>query len=152
MGEHLMALAMRASASLVRGLARRPALPQLSLGQQRIRSRCTLALDTADANVDPRRHTVPINGNSPTVGGSAFVAPSATLIGQVDIADKAGVWYHAVLRGDMNPISVGFSSHIKDGSVVTVDASLAAGYDASTVIGNFVTVGARCFLKACTVQ
>jgi len=41
----------------------------------------------------------------------------------------------------MNPISVGYSSHIKDGSVVTVDSSLAAGYDSSTVIGNFVTVG-----------
>ena len=93
-------------------------------------------------------------------------------VGQVNIADKAGVWYNAVLRGasvpsrfslfffnqasalptfllsifvalagDMNPISVGYSSHIKDGSVVTVDSSLAAGYDSSTVIGNFVTIG-----------
>ena len=44
--------------------------------------------------------------------------------------------------GDMNPISVGYSTHIKDGSVVSVDASLAAGFDASTVIGCFVNVGA----------
>jgi len=86
------------------------------------------------------------------VSTEAFVAPSATLIGQVELADKSGVWYNSVLRGDMNPITVGYSSHIKDGSVVCVDASLATGYDSSTVIGSFCTIGSRCFLKACTIQ
>merc|ERR1711998_762530 len=117
-----------------------------------MRSQNTLAIATSDANVDPRRTTVPIYGRSPSVADDAFVAPSATLIGQVELAHKSGVWYNAVLRGDMNPISIGYSSHIKDGSVVCVDASLAAGFDSSTVIGSFVTVGARCYLKACTLQ
>lgn len=120
------------------------------LGQ--VRTQKTLSIDSLDADVDPRRTTVPIHGRSPIVACDAFVAPSATLIGQVELADRVGVWYNTVLRGDMNPISVGYSTHIKDGSVVSVDASLAAGFDASTVIGCFVNVGARCFLKACTIQ
>jgi len=50
----------------------------------------------------------------------------------------------------MNPISVGYSSHIKDGSVVSVDSSLAAGFDSSTVIGNFVSIG-RSLLTFCNL-
>merc|ERR1712070_1135 len=116
------------------------------------RSQKTLAIDTSDADVDPRRQTITVLGRSPTVAVDAFVAPSATLIGSVNVADKAGIWYNTVLRGDLNPISVGYSSHIMDGSVVGVDSSLATGYDSSTVIGQFVTIGARCYLKACTIQ
>merc|ERR1712070_1112249 len=116
------------------------------------RSQKTLAIDTSDADVDPRRQTITVLGRSPTVAVDAFVAPSATLIGSVNVADKAGIWYNTVLRGDLNPISVGYNSHIMDGSVVGVDSSLATGYDSSTVIGQFVTIGARCYLKACTIQ
>jgi len=116
------------------------------------RSQNTLALDSVSDNVDPRRQTISVLGKSPSVSPDAFVAPSATLIGQVNLADKTGVWYNSVLRGDLNPISVGYNTHIMDGTVVGVDSSLATGYDSSTVIGQFVTVGARCYLKACTIQ
>merc|ERR1711934_987319 len=115
------------------------------------RGQKTLSLD-GDDDVDPRRQLVSIHGRAPIVSSDCYVAPSATLIGQVELADKSGVWYNAVLRGDMNAISVGYSSHIKDGSVVCVDASLATGSDSSTTIGSFCTIGSRCFLKACTIQ
>jgi len=117
-----------------------------------VRTQNTLSLESNDADVDPRRQTVPLFGKAPVISPDAFVAPSATVIGQVELHDKTGVWYNAVLRGDMNPISVGYASHVMDGSVVCVDSSLAAGHDSSTVIGQFVNVGARCYLKACTVQ
>merc|ERR1711934_561179 len=115
------------------------------------RGQKTLSLD-GDDDVDPRRQLVSIHGRAPIVSSDCFVAPSATLIGQVELADKTGIWYNTVLRGDMNPISIGYSSHVKDGSVIAVSSSLAAGYDSSTHIGNFASIGARCYLKACTVQ
>jgi len=117
-----------------------------------VRTLQTMAITDANADVDPRRQEVSIYGRSPIVSSDCYVAPSATVIGQVEIHDKVGIGYNTVLRGDMNPITIGFSSHIKDCCVICVDASLAAGYDASTVIGNFVSIGSRCYLKACTIQ
>jgi len=117
-----------------------------------VRNQKTLALESADADVDPRRQFVPVLGRTATVPPDAFVAPSATIIGSVHLADKTGVWYNTVLRGDLNPISVGYNSHLMDSTVVCVDSSLATGYDSSTVIGSNVTVGARSYLKACTIQ
>merc|ERR1712216_108567 len=142
-------LAMRA-ARQVGQLARR-AHPFRASSAPLVRTQKTLALDNT-ADVDPRRQSVPLFGKSPAVSPDAFVAASATVVGQVKLADKSGVWYNAVVRGDINPVIVGYSSHIKDGSVVCVDSSIASGFDSSTVIGNFVSVGSRCYLKACTIQ
>ena len=76
---------------------------------------------------------------------TAFVAPNATIVGDVTIGEDASVWYGAVLRGDIEPISVGPRSNVQDGTVVHVDA------DCPTVIGADVTIGHRCVIHGATI-
>lgn len=82
---------------------------------------------------------------SPTIHSTAFVAPSASLVGHVTLEEEASVWYHAVLRGDINRIHLGPRSNIQDGCVVHLEDDLP------TLIGERVTVGHKAILHACTV-
>ncbi|GAA2352304.1 gamma carbonic anhydrase family protein [Saccharopolyspora halophila] len=90
--------------------------------------------------------TVTIDGISPTVDPSAFVAPSAGLIGRVSLGERASIWYTAVLRGDQEDITVGAASNIQDGCVVHADPGFPAH------IHPEVTVGHRAVLHGCTVE
>lgn len=90
--------------------------------------------------------TVTIDGISPTVDKTAFVAPTAGLIGRVSLAERASVWYTAVLRGDQEDITVGAASNIQDGCVVHADPGFPAH------IHHEVTVGHRAVLHGCTVE
>ena len=77
-----------------------------------------------------------LNGKSPRVGQRCFLAENAALIGEVTIGDDCSVWYGAVLRGDVNPITIGDRVNIQDGAV------LHTLYKRSVVeIGNDVSVG-----------
>ena len=80
---------------------------------------------------------------APTVSDTAFVAPNASVIGDVTVRDGASVWYGAVLRGDANAIDVGAFSNVQDRAVITANGghSEETGLPLSTRIGNFVTVG-----------
>lgn len=82
----------------------------------------------------------------PQVHPQAWVAPNATLIGQVVLGEEASVFYSSVLRGDMNSIEVGPRSNIQDGCVVHVDD----GYPVR--IGANVSVGHRAVVHGCTVE
>ncbi|GGO18076.1 gamma carbonic anhydrase family protein [Deinococcus humi] len=73
----------------------------------------------------------------PQVAATAFVAPSAELIGQVWIAERASVWFGAVLRGDIEAITVGPGSNVQDGAVLHTDAGHPC------VLAEGVTVGHR---------
>ena len=75
-----------------------------------------------------------------------FVAPSATVIGDVHIGDESSVWFGAVLRGDVFPIRFGARTNVQDGSVVHV-----TGGQAATTVGDDVTVGHMVLLHGCTV-
>ena len=81
----------------------------------------------------------------PRVHPTAFVAPGATVIGDVILEEHSSVWYGAVLRGDINRIVVGPRTNIQDGAVV----HLADDYPA--MIGELVTVGHRAVVHACTI-
>lgn len=81
----------------------------------------------------------------PRIASSAFIAPTATLLGDVTIGDHASVWYGAVLRGDINRIVVGDRSNVQDGSVLHLSA------EHGCLIGNDVTVGHMAMLHACTI-
>ena len=81
----------------------------------------------------------------PSVAATAFIAPNATLLGDVTVGDQASVWYGAVLRGDINRISVGNRSNIQDGSVLHLSA------EHGCLIGEDVTVGHMAMLHACTI-
>jgi carbonic anhydrase/acetyltransferase-like protein (isoleucine patch superfamily) len=73
------------------------------------------------------------------------VADSATVIGRVDLAENASIWYGAVLRGDNDWLRVGRNSNVQDGSVLHTDHGL------ELLIGENVTVGHQCILHGCVV-
>lgn len=85
-------------------------------------------------------------GKSPNVHPTAFVAPGACLIGDVEIGPGASVWYNCVLRGDLNRIVVGSRSNVQDGTVIHVEPHLP------TLIGEDVLVGHMALLHACTIE
>lgn len=84
-------------------------------------------------------------GATPSIHPSAFVAKSADIIGDVTLAEETSVWFHTVLRADINSIVIGPKSNIQDGSVI----HLADDY--GTHVGELVTVGHKAILHACTV-
>lgn len=83
---------------------------------------------------------------SPTIDPSAFVAPSADLVGDVTLGPHASVWYGCVLRGDIAPIRVGEETNIQDLTVVHVDS------DRPTSIGPRVGVGHRAIIHGCEIE
>lgn len=84
-------------------------------------------------------------GATPSIHPSAFVAKSADIIGDVTLAEETSVWFHTVLRADINSIVIGPKSNIQDGSVI----HLADDY--GTHVGELVTVGHKAILHACRV-
>lgn len=86
------------------------------------------------------------NQHKPTVADTAYIAPSAELIGRVAIADQACVLFNAVLRGDTEDISLGEGSNIQDGVVVHADPGFPAR------IGAGVSVGHNATLHGCRVE
>eukprot|EP00262_Sarcandra_glabra_P007171 TRINITY_DN197_c0_g1_i2.p1 TRINITY_DN197_c0_g1~~TRINITY_DN197_c0_g1_i2.p1 ORF type:complete len:273 (-),score=52.28 TRINITY_DN197_c0_g1_i2:258-1076(-) len=88
----------------------------------------------------------------PNVDKDAFVAPSASVIGDVQIGRGSSIWYGCVLRGDVNSISVGSGTNIQDNSLVHVAKSNISGKVLPTIIGDSVTVGHSAVLHGCTVE
>lgn len=84
--------------------------------------------------------------HTPSIAPRAWVAPNATVIGEVSVAEDASVFYGAVLRGDMDSITVGARSNLQDNVVVHCDT------DVPTVIGSGVSVGHSAVLHGCTVE
>ena len=86
-------------------------------------------------------------GHKPVVHPGAFVAPTAAVIGQVTIGEGSNIWYHCVLRGDTNTITIGRGTNIQDGTIVHVNAGRQC-----TTIGDDVTVGHAAIIHACTLK
>jgi carbonic anhydrase/acetyltransferase-like protein (isoleucine patch superfamily) len=88
----------------------------------------------------------------PSIGARAWIDPAATVIGRVTVGEDASVWPGAVVRGDVNWISIGARTSIQDGSVLHVaSARLAGGGGIPLVIGEECTVGHGVILHACTI-
>uniref|UniRef100_A0A7C4GEM2 Gamma carbonic anhydrase family protein n=1 Tax=candidate division WOR-3 bacterium TaxID=2052148 RepID=A0A7C4GEM2_UNCW3 len=85
-------------------------------------------------------------GHEPEIGAEVFIAPGAVVAGQVALGRGVGIWFNAVLRGDMAAIAVGDCSNIQDLAMVHVD------YETPTVIGSRVTVGHRAIIHGATVE
>jgi carbonic anhydrase/acetyltransferase-like protein (isoleucine patch superfamily) len=88
-----------------------------------------------------------LDGVTPRIAPDAFVAPTAAVIGNVEIGAQSGVWFHCVLRGDTNLIRVGRRSNIQDGSIVHVNPG-----NFPTIIGDDVTIGHAAIIHACTLH
>lgn len=82
----------------------------------------------------------------PRVHRTAYVAPSADVVGDVELAEEVSVWYGCVLRGDIAPITVGPRSNLQDLTVVHVDV------DRPTRIGAGVAVGHRAIIHGCDIE
>lgn len=100
------------------------------------------------------RHRTLMNifDKKPVVDKEAFVAPSASVIGDVEIGQGSSIWYGCVLRGDANHVSIGSGTNIQDNSLVHVAKSNLAGKVLPTIIGDNVTVGHSAVLHGCTVD
>ena len=82
----------------------------------------------------------------PRLGKSVFVAPNASVIGDVTLGDEASVWFGVTIRGDLMPITFGARTNIQDGCVVHV-----TGGQAATTVGDDVTIGHLALIHGCTV-
>jgi len=89
---------------------------------------------------------LPWQGVSPRLAEDVFVAPNATVIGDVELAPGASVWFGAVLRGDIGPIRVGARSNVQDLACIHLTEGLS-----STEIGADVTIGHGAILHGCKV-
>lgn len=85
-------------------------------------------------------------GKDPTISPTAWIAPSADVLGDVTLGDHASVWFGAVVRGDVNHIIIGDHTNVQDGTVIHVTQG---GHP--TLIGKRVTIGHKALLHACTV-
>ncbi|NNE39308.1 MAG: gamma carbonic anhydrase family protein [Marinicaulis sp.] len=91
-----------------------------------------------------------IQGKSPIIHDTAFIAPGAVVCGDVEIGANASIWYGCVLRGDENKITIGAGSNIQDGTIIHVDNPAMNGI--ATTIGENVLVGHKCMLHGATVH
>jgi carbonic anhydrase/acetyltransferase-like protein (isoleucine patch superfamily) len=89
---------------------------------------------------------VELDGVAPTIGADVWLAPTAVLIGDVRVGDRANVWFGAVLRGDSSHIEIGAGSSIQDNAVIHCADELP------TVIGDDVVVGHGACLEGCVVE
>lgn len=85
-------------------------------------------------------------GSTPQIHESAFIAPNATVIGDVEIGDQSSVWFGTVLRGDIAPIRIGSRTNIQDLSILHETPNMPL------VIEDNVTVGHKVTLHSCTIR
>ena len=90
---------------------------------------------------------LPVLDKYPSWGENCFIAPNATIVGDVTIGTNCSVWFNAVVRGDVNTITIGNDSNIQDGAVIHATYQKAA-----TSIGNRVSVGHNAIVHGCTLK
>ena len=95
-----------------------------------------------------QRQLIILGNRVPTLAPDSWVAPSAVLVGDVDLYEGASVWYGCVLRGDLNTIKVGAFSNVQDRTVIHAARSSPTGLPAATAIGRSCTVGQACLLRS----
>ncbi len=86
-----------------------------------------------------------LEGVSPKIAASAWIADSAQVIGQVELAADVSIWFGAVLRGDTESMRIGRGSNVQDGSVLHADVGRPL------TVGEHVTIGHQVMLHGCTI-
>ena len=89
---------------------------------------------------------LPFGDKQPRIGKNVFIAPTAVVIGDVDLQEGASVWYGAVLRGDISPITVGRNTNIQDNCTVHTEMSCP------THSGAGVTIGHHAVIHGCVIE
>jgi len=90
---------------------------------------------------------LPVKNISPSWGNDCFIAPNATIVGDVEIGDNCSIWFNAVIRGDVHYIKIGNNTNIQDGACIhcTYEKTKA-------IIGNNVSIGHNAIVHGCTVE
>lgn len=86
-------------------------------------------------------------GVAPKLGKDVFVAPTASIIGDVEIGDETNIWFGVTIRGDVNTVRIGSRTNIQDGTVCHVTRGTGP-----LKIGNDVTIGHSAIIHACTIE
>jgi len=90
---------------------------------------------------------LPVKGVSPVFGKNVFLAPNCTVVGDVIMGDDCGVWFNAVVRGDVNSIRIGNKVNIQDGAIIHCTYQKT-----KTVIGNNVSIGHNAIVHGCNIS
>lgn len=90
---------------------------------------------------------LPVLDKHPKWGDNCFIAPNATIVGDVTMGTNCSVWFNAVIRGDVNTITIGDDSNIQDGAVIH-----ATYLKAATTIGSRVSVGHNAIVHGCILK
>lgn len=90
---------------------------------------------------------LPVNNVSPTIPEDCFIAPNATIVGDVVMGAECSVWFNAVVRGDVNKIRMGNKVNVQDGACIHCTYQKT-----QTVIGNNVSIGHHAIVHGCTVE
>jgi gamma-carbonic anhydrase len=95
---------------------------------------------------------ITLNGQTPRIHDSAFVAPGCRIMGDVEIGPEASIWYNCVLRGDVNAIRIGARSNVQDGTVIHCDSDKGGMKGWPTIIEDGALIGHMAMLHGCTVR
>src|ERR1044072_7604664 len=90
---------------------------------------------------------LPVKGVHPELGQDCFIAPNATIVGDVIMGDGCSVWFNAVVRGDVNSIRMGNKVNVQDGAVIHCTYEKT-----KTIIGDNVSIGHNAIVHGCTVE
>ncbi len=92
-------------------------------------------------------YILPVKDKTPEFGNNCFIAPNATIAGDVQMGDDCSIWFNAVIRGDVNFIKMGDKVNVQDGACIHCTYLKHA-----TVIGNNVSIGHNALVHGCTLQ
>ncbi len=89
----------------------------------------------------------PVNGIAPQLGENCFVAPNATIVGDVKMGNDCSVWFNTVIRGDVNSIVLGNKVNVQDGAIIHCTYQKT-----KTLVGNNVSIGHNAIVHGCTID
>ncbi len=89
---------------------------------------------------------LPVKGVLPIFGNNCYIAPNATIVGDVVMGDDCSIWFNAVLRGDVNTIRMGNKVNVQDGAVIHCTYQKAP-----TILGNNISIGHNAIVHGCVI-
>src|SRR6478752_8429864 len=90
---------------------------------------------------------LPVKGITPVFGNDCYIAPNATIVGDVIMGNDCSVWFNAVLRGDVNSIRLGNKVNVQDGAIIHCTFQKT-----KAIIGNNVSIGHNAIVHGCTID
>ena len=89
----------------------------------------------------------PVNDKHPQMGENCFIAPNATIVGEVTMGNDCSVWFNAVIRGDVNKITLGDKVNVQDGAIIHCTYQKCG-----TIVGNNVSIGHNAIVHGCVIH